>query len=131
MYRKLVLIITLVTLTSNSSLAQGGGNVEQMAKRILDLSRRILDLMKAAEAPGLSIAIIEGGKIGWIGSFGVKNTKTGERVDAQTVFPAASLSKVVFAYAVLKLVDEGKLDLDVPLSKYVPLTSTTMTASIS
>jgi CubicO group peptidase (beta-lactamase class C family) len=113
MQRYFSLITTLVMLTSNSSLAQEGGNSEQ-------LSKRILSLMNSAEVPGLSIATIEGGRIGWSGSFGAKNTKTAARVDARTVFPAASLSKVVFAYAVLKLADEGKLDLDAPLSGYLP-----------
>lgn len=80
----------------------------------------IPELMARANVPGLSIALIEDGKITWVGSFGVKNTKTGDKVDDHTVFQAASLSKVVFAYGVLKLVDEGKLDLDTPLSKYVP-----------
>jgi CubicO group peptidase (beta-lactamase class C family) len=80
----------------------------------------IPELMTRANIPGLSIALIEDGKIAWVGSFGVKNTKTGEEVDDRTVFQAASLSKVVFAYGVLKLVDQGKLDLDTPLSKYVP-----------
>jgi CubicO group peptidase (beta-lactamase class C family) len=112
-HRYLAVVITLVTLTSNSSLAQDGGNSEQ-------LSKLIPNLMSYAEAPGLSIATIEVGKIAWIGSFGVKNTKTGALVDVRTVFPAASLGKVVFAYAVLKLVDKGTLDLDVPLSRYVP-----------
>ena len=42
--------------------------------------------MSAAEVPGLSMATIEGGKVAWLGSFGVKDTKTGGRVDAQTVF---------------------------------------------
>ena len=111
--RHLPLIITLITLTTSSALAQDGGRAEQ-------LSKLILNLMNTAEVPGLSIATIDEGRIGWIGSFGVKDTKTAERVDAQTVFPAASLSKVVFAYGVLKLVDQGKLDLDAPLSKYVP-----------
>ena len=76
--------------------------------------------MNSAEVPGLSIATIEGGKVSWIGSFGLKNMKTAALVDVRTVFPAASLSKVVFAYAVLKLADQGTLDLDVPLSRYLP-----------
>jgi CubicO group peptidase (beta-lactamase class C family) len=84
------------------------------------LSSLIPELMARANVPGLSIALIDDGKIAWIGSFGVKNTKTGDKVDDRTVFQAASLSKVVFAYGVLKLVDQGKLDLDTPLSKYVP-----------
>ena len=84
------------------------------------LSSLIPELMAPANVPGLSIALIEDGKIAWIGSFGVKNTKSGNKVDDRTVFQAASLSKVVFAYGVLKLVDQGKLDLDTPLSKYVP-----------
>jgi CubicO group peptidase (beta-lactamase class C family) len=70
----------------------------------------IPDLMNRGGVPGLSIALIEDGKITWVESFGTD----------RTVFQAASLSKPVFAYAVLKLVDAGKLDLDTPLSKYLP-----------
>ncbi len=84
------------------------------------LTALIPDLMTRATVPGVSVALIEDGKITWIGSFGVKNTKTGDKVDDRTVFQAASLSKPVFAYGVLKLVDQGKLDLDTPLSKYIP-----------
>lgn len=52
--------------------------------------------------------------------FGVKNAKIGLPVTAETVFEAASLSKPVFAYGVLKLIDQGKLGLDVPLTTYLP-----------
>jgi CubicO group peptidase (beta-lactamase class C family) len=84
------------------------------------LASLIPDLMTRANVPGLSVALIEDGKIAWTGSFGVKNTETGAKVDEHTVFQAASLSKPVFAYGVLKLVDQGNLDLDSPLTRYLP-----------
>jgi CubicO group peptidase (beta-lactamase class C family) len=47
--------------------------------------------------------------------FGVKHAESGEPVTEHTVFEAASLSKPMFAYAVLRLVDRGEWDLDAPL----------------
>jgi len=70
--------------------------------------------------PGLAIAVIRGGKTIWLHGFGMKEVKTAQPVTAQTVFEAASLSKPVFTYAVLKLVEQGKLGLDVPLTTYLP-----------
>jgi len=76
--------------------------------------------MKDGDVPGLSMAIVRDGKILWHGAFGVRDAATGVPVADDTVFEAASLSKPVFAYAVLKLADAGQLDLDAPLSKYLP-----------
>lgn len=70
--------------------------------------------------PGLSVALIRGGRVTWCRAFGVKNALTGGAVSEDTVFEAASLGKPLFAYAVLKLVDAGRLDLDTPLSEYLP-----------
>ncbi len=67
----------------------------------------------------MSIGLIRDGKLVWTGTFGVANSKTNAPVTGKTVFEAASLSKPVFAYGVLKLVDEGKLNLDTPLNKYL------------
>src|SRR5687768_5745198 len=69
------------------------------------LEQAIPHLMNEGEVPGLQIALIRGGKIDWIKSFGVKNAETGGAVTNETIFEAASLSKPVFAYAVMKLVE--------------------------
>src|SRR5439155_14647540 len=87
---------------------------------IVQLEKDIPDLMSQANVPGLSIAVLRNGRTAWLRKFGVKNTKTKAPVTDDTVFEAASLSKPVFAYAVLKLVDQGKLGLDIPLSTYLP-----------
>jgi CubicO group peptidase (beta-lactamase class C family) len=87
---------------------------------IVQLQKDIPELMKRGEIPGLSIAVIRHGKTQWVHAFGVKNAKTNEPVTDDTVFQAASLSKPVFAYGVLKLVDQGRIDLDVPLTTYLP-----------
>jgi CubicO group peptidase (beta-lactamase class C family) len=87
---------------------------------ITDLQRVVQDLIKRADVPGLSIALIRDGQVMWHHGFGVANADTGQPVSDSSVFEAASLSKPVFAYAVLKLVDAGKLDLDTPLTKYMP-----------
>jgi len=87
---------------------------------IASLTRDIPTLMQQADIPGLSIALIESGHTAWLHSFGTVDPSTNAPVTDHTRFSAASLSKPVFAYAVLKLVDQGKLDLDTPLTHYWP-----------
>lgn len=94
-----------------------GVKKEEMAAR---LEKAIPQLMKDGDVPGLSMVLISDGKVFWQRGFGVENAQTKKPVDENTVYEAASLSKPVFAYGVLKLVDAGKLDLDTPLTKYLP-----------
>jgi len=84
------------------------------------LEAAIPELMRKAGVPGMQIALIQNGKTTWLGDFGIKNASTGQQVTDETIFEAASLSKPVFAYGVLKLVEEGKLNLDAPLTGYLP-----------
>src|SRR4051812_30067130 len=83
------------------------------------LKNDLPQLLQKADVPGLPIALIRHGELVWTGAFGLANADTKKAVTEHTIFEAASLSKPVFAYAVLKLVDEGKLDLDTPLNKYL------------
>ena len=86
--------------------------------RLAELERTIPIVMDSGGVPGLAIAVIGDTGIVWSHGFGVRNVETGETVDANSVFEAASLSKPVFAYAVLQLVDQGLLALDTPLARY-------------
>lgn len=90
------------------------------AQFIARLEKSIPPLMKEGDVPGLAIALVRNGELAWQRGFGVKSVKTNEPVNDSTVFESASLSKPVFAYAVLKLVDAGKFDLDKPLNQYLP-----------
>jgi CubicO group peptidase (beta-lactamase class C family) len=87
---------------------------------ISDLAEQVPALMLKNNVPGLSMAILRDANIFWSGVFGVRSNITKEPVTQDTVFEAASLSKPVFAYAVLKLCEDKKLDLDVPLVEYLP-----------
>jgi CubicO group peptidase (beta-lactamase class C family) len=84
------------------------------------LEKDIPELMKNHGVPGLSIALIRDGKTTWVHGFGIKEAHTDHPVTDETIFEAASLSKPVFAYGALKLVEQDKLGLDVPLTTYLP-----------
>ncbi len=84
------------------------------------LERRVPELMAKAGVPGLSLALVHDGGSVWCRAFGVRSVATGARMTTDTVLEAASLSKPVFAYAALKLVDRGILKLDAPLAGYLP-----------
>lgn len=81
---------------------------------------RLPQLMEWANVPGLAIAILKDGKPAWSRGFGVKKAGENDAVASDTLFAAASLSKVVVAYALLRMRDERLIDLDRPLWNYLP-----------
>lgn len=83
------------------------------------LNRKIDSIMESTKIPGLSIAIINDNQLVYHNTFGVNNSETKDPVNEKTIFEAASLSKPIFAYFVLKLAEQGVLDLDKPLYEYL------------
>jgi CubicO group peptidase (beta-lactamase class C family) len=76
--------------------------------------------MRLASVPGVSVAVLERDRVTAHG-LGVTRAGGTEVVNGDTVFEAASLSKPVFAYLVLRLAADGAIDLDRPLGEYLPL----------
>jgi len=92
-------------VTATPGLQAQVSSVRSTRDVISRLENEVPGLMKQGGVPGMSIALIRDGKTIWLHGFGVKDKKTGEPVGTDTVFEAASLSKPVFTYGVLKLVD--------------------------
>ena len=77
-------------------------------------------LMDTLNMPGLSVAIINDAAVVYHKTFGSKIAATDEKIAPTTFFEAASLSKPLFAFFVMKQVEKGVLDLDKPLYQYLP-----------
>lgn len=84
-----------------------------------EIEERLQFLTHEAHVHGLYVSVVSSHGIGYEGTFGVSNIKDGTPINNTQVFYGASLSKPVFAYLVLRLVDDGLLDLDRPLIEYL------------
>ena len=82
---------------------------------LADLPRQ----MRALGVPGIGMAVVERGEPVWSRGFGVVHAGRGTPIADTTLFEVASLSKPVFAYLALQLVDRGELSLDRPLVEYL------------
>ncbi|MEP6343045.1 MAG: serine hydrolase domain-containing protein [Maricaulaceae bacterium] len=84
------------------------------------LDRRIKVMMDDPEMVGLSVAIVEGDEITFARGYGETLKGSGERVDAETIFRWASVSKGIAATLVYDLSEEGALTLDDPVERHAP-----------
>lgn len=73
---------------------------------------------KATGAKGLAVAVVEEGRVTDVQASGVRNA-AGSPLGRDTVMYGASLTKAAFGYMVMQLVEEQRLDLDVPIAEYL------------
>ena len=71
--------------------------------------------MERTHANGLAIAVVDHGKVGYVQSYGIRNAK-GDPLTTDTYMYGASLTKTVFAYTVMQLVDQRRIKLDTPIA---------------
>lgn len=102
-------------IPQNKTLKNVNGNQIAISK----IDAFVKKQMDSLNIPGLSIAFVNDDETVYHKFYGVKNTDTQEKVTEETQFDAASTSKSVFSFFVLKMVDDGILDLDTPLYRYL------------
>jgi len=91
--------------------------LSQIAIKGKPSAMKLADRMAYYKVPGVSIAVINNGAIEWARGYGVAEAGTNNAVTAETLFQAASISKPVAAMGALRLVGEGKLNLDEDVNK--------------
>jgi len=112
----LIVIASLICLASSTVLV----SPSQVANPdFAALDKFIEKEMRAQRIPGLALGIVQGNQIIHLKGFGIADP-SGRAVMPQTPFIIGSLSKSFTALAVMQLVEEGKIELDVPVQRYIP-----------
>ncbi|SCY22724.1 CubicO group peptidase, beta-lactamase class C family [Alkaliphilus peptidifermentans DSM 18978] len=121
MMRKLMILVLFLVvsitpfLLDYNSLAKN----EDIYSMIENLETKTPVLLKKFNIPGASISLIENGELKWIGTFGYADIEEKIEIHKDTVYQVASISKSVTALGIMKLVEDGILNLDDPIEKYI------------
>jgi CubicO group peptidase (beta-lactamase class C family) len=100
--------------------ASAAAHEPEPPRTIDELRERIAEVLTAHDVPGVGIALVERDGSTWAGGVGVASRTTGAAVDGDTVFRVGSISKSVVALAILKLVEQGVLELETPVREIAP-----------
>jgi CubicO group peptidase (beta-lactamase class C family) len=88
---------------------------------LIDQERaRILSVLKKDDVPGAAVCLLYQGKAVWVEGFGATDLKSKRRIGAGTIFSIQSTSKNFTAAAIMLAVQRGLLDLDKPITAYLP-----------
>ena len=96
------------------------GDESKFVASIRPLEAFIETEMKAKGVPGLSIAVVDGDRIVWAKGFGESDPERKIAATPATRYSMGSVSKPITGLLALQLVREGKLDLDAPITRYLP-----------
>jgi CubicO group peptidase (beta-lactamase class C family) len=91
-----------------------GAAIAQTLPKGAAIDMEVNRVMINTHAKGMALAVVDHGQVVYVQAYGIRNAKR-EPLTTDTVMYGASLTKTVFAYTVMQLVDEGKLKLDTPL----------------
>ncbi len=106
--------------TTHATVQSATSSRKDYAPAIAMLARFIEREMADKELPALSIALVDDQQIVWSKGFGLANPKDKIPVTDETIYRVGSVSKLFTDIAIMQLVEQGKLDLDAPVTRYLP-----------
>lgn len=113
--RALVLISAIICLPLQLFAQESDDRFKKQLEPMLEQA------LKQANVPGFAIAVVQNQKVVYAAGFGVKNlTNKAEKITPQSLFHMASVTKPFVATSIMQLWEQGKIDLEAPLIKYLP-----------
>lgn len=110
-------VLTLFLMASNRAISQ---TIPDDAQLIAALRSAIQYETEAKRVPAFSIALVDGDRVVWADGFGFQDAAKQTPATAETVYRVGSVSKLFTDIAVMRMVEQGRLDLDAPVSAYLP-----------
>ncbi len=114
-------IVKAAIVLGFSSLALIGQEID-VKNLTAELEPEIRRAMVEGNIPSASVALVSGDRVIWTGAFGESNLRTRTPATANTVYLIGSTFKTMSTVALLRLMEEGKFQLDDPVSKYLDFT---------
>lgn len=110
--------------STDSALTQPGSVAPDPASPYVEvvtqMREEIPQILEGAGSVGAMVALVDGDSVVWTQGFGYANRESEREVTADTHFHIGSVSKTMTAVTVMQLVEQGRVDLEAPLSQYVP-----------
>ena len=110
----------VLAIAATSPAQESIGPDARYAELARVMERYIAHEMRDKALPALSLALVDGDRIVWARGFGLEDPQTGTPATAQTVYRVGSVSKLFTDIGVMQLVERGVLDLDAPVTRYLP-----------
>jgi CubicO group peptidase (beta-lactamase class C family)/D-alanyl-D-alanine dipeptidase len=127
---KVLQVILVVSLLSSVACKQERSSTARVAvsvsaredyqEIVVELENMIQAEIQAKGLPALSISLVDDQSVVWSAGFGVENSQKGTPATSETIYRVGSVSKLFTDLAIMKLVEDGAIDLDEPVSTYIP-----------
>ncbi len=131
-FLNLLMLLLIVSSCISNSTVKAQSQIENEIKEVENnllpnihvkdnpkVTYNLLERMKHHNVPGVSIAIVKSGKLHWSKAYGLSNADKNIKVDRETMFQVASITKPITALGILKLVEQEKITLDDEVNKHL------------
>lgn len=121
-----LILVLMLAVAACQPITRPSPSAAQLTASALDtqtvakLEALIKQGMEEYHAPGMALGVVKGGQLVYARGFGVAQLGSDRPVTPQSVFLFSSIAKTVTGTAVMQLVEQGKIDLDAPVTDYLP-----------